>query len=46
MRVIADFVAAVRSGTKPETAGDYNINSLAMASAAIESVRTRQRVTI
>ncbi len=44
--VIADFVAAVRSGTKPETAGDDNINSLAMVFAAIESARTRQRVTI
>lgn len=44
--VIADFVAAVRSGTKPETAGDDNFNSLAMVFAAIESARTRQRVTI
>lgn len=44
--VIADFVAAIRSGTKPETAGDDNINSLAMVFAAIESARTRQRVTI
>ncbi|WP_164821962.1 Gfo/Idh/MocA family protein [Sinorhizobium medicae] len=44
--VIADFVAAVRTGTKPETVGDDNINSLAMVFAAIESARTRQRVTI
>jgi predicted dehydrogenase len=44
--VIADFVAAVRSGQKPETASDDNINSLAMVFAAIESARTRQRVTI
>ncbi len=44
--VIADFVTAVRSGKRPETAGDDNINSLAMVFAAIESARTRQRVTI
>ncbi|MDX1015696.1 oxidoreductase [Sinorhizobium medicae] len=44
--VIADFVAAVRTGTKPETVGDDNINSLAMVFAAIESARTRQRVII
>ncbi|WP_081162496.1 Gfo/Idh/MocA family protein [Ensifer aridi] len=44
--VIADFVRAIRSGTKPETVGDDNINSLAMVFAAIESARTRQRVTI
>ncbi|THK36131.1 Gfo/Idh/MocA family oxidoreductase [Ensifer sp. MPMI2T] len=44
--VIADFVTAIRSGKKPETASDDNINSLAMVFAAIESARTRQRVTI
>ncbi|QFI69829.1 Small Molecule Metabolism [Sinorhizobium alkalisoli] len=44
--VIADFVAAIQEGGKPETAGDDNINSLAMAFAAIESARSRQRVTI
>ncbi|MCA1490431.1 Gfo/Idh/MocA family oxidoreductase [Ensifer sp. NBAIM29] len=44
--VIADFVAAIQEGGKPETAGDDNINSLAMALAAIESARSRQRVTI
>lgn len=44
--VIADFIAAIRSGKKPETAGDDNINSLAMVFAAIESARTRQRVKI
>ncbi|MDK1374693.1 MULTISPECIES: Gfo/Idh/MocA family oxidoreductase [unclassified Sinorhizobium] len=44
--VIADFVAAIRSGKKPETASDDNINSLAMVFAAIESARSRQRVTI
>ncbi|PDT43579.1 MULTISPECIES: Gfo/Idh/MocA family protein [Sinorhizobium] len=44
--VIADFVASIRSGQKPETASDDNINSLAMVFAAIESARTGQRVTI
>ncbi len=44
--VIADFVSAIRTGRKPETASDDNINSLAMVFAAIESARTRQRVTI
>ncbi|MEJ6846583.1 Gfo/Idh/MocA family protein [Sinorhizobium fredii] len=44
--VIADFIAAIRSGKKPETASDDNINSLAMVFAAIESARIRQRVTI
>ncbi|QLL65500.1 Gfo/Idh/MocA family protein [Sinorhizobium mexicanum] len=44
--VITDFVAAIRSGKKPETASDDNINSLAMVFAAIESARSRQRVTI
>ncbi|OHV78779.1 oxidoreductase [Ensifer sp. LCM 4579] len=44
--VIADFVAAIHEGGKPETAGDDNIKSLAMAFAAIESARSRQRVTI
>lgn len=44
--VIADFVAAIRTGQQPETASDDNINSLAMVFAAIESARTRRRVTI
>ncbi|WEX81423.1 Gfo/Idh/MocA family oxidoreductase [Sinorhizobium numidicum] len=44
--VIADFVAAIHTGQKPETASNDNINSLAMVFAAIESARTRQRVTI
>jgi hypothetical protein len=42
VRVNADFVAAVRSDTKLETADDYNINSLAMVFAAKRShVTTR-----
>jgi len=44
--VIADFVAAIRTGRHPETASDDNINSLAMVLAAIESARSGQRVKI
>jgi predicted dehydrogenase len=44
--VIADFLTAIETGRPPETAGDDNIKSLAMVFAAIESARTKQRVTI
>ena len=44
--VIAEFLDAIKSGRSPETAGNDNIKSLAMVFAAIESARTRQRVTI
>jgi len=44
--VISDFIAAIREGSKPETASSDNINSLAMVFAAIESAHSRQRVTI
>ena len=44
--VIADFLNAIRTGAKPETVSNDNINSLAMVFAAIESARTRQRVTL
>lgn len=44
--VIADFLTAIRTGHTPETASNDNINSLAMVFAAIESARTRQRVTL
>jgi predicted dehydrogenase len=44
--VLADFLNAVESGTTPETVGTDNIKSLAMVFAAIESAKTRQRVTI
>lgn len=44
--VIADFLTAIRTGAKPETVSNDNINSLAMVFAAIESARTRQRVTL
>ncbi|OBZ95195.1 oxidoreductase [Pararhizobium polonicum] len=44
--VIADFLAAIQTGGQPETISNDNINSLAMVFAAIESARTRQRVTL
>jgi len=44
--VIAEFLDAIETGRQPETAGADNIKSLAMVFAAIESARTRQRVTI
>ncbi len=44
--VIADFLTAIKTGRTPETASNDNINSLAMVFAAIESARTRQRVTL
>jgi len=44
--VIADFIAALRSGRAPETAGQDNIKSLAMVFAAIDSAASHQRVEI
>lgn len=44
--VIAEFLDAIEQGRPPETAGNDNIKSLAMVFAAIESAKTRQRVTI
>lgn len=44
--VMADFLNAIENGTTPETVGTDNIKSLAMVFAAIESAKTRQRVTI
>ncbi len=44
--VLAEFLNAIESGRAPETASDDNIKSLAMVFAAIESAKTRQRVTI
>jgi predicted dehydrogenase len=44
--VIAGFLDAVDSGGVPETAGNDNIKSLAMVFAAIESARTRQRISV
>src|SRR5271157_1117197 len=43
---LADFVAAVRSGAEPETAGRDNIRSLAMVLGAIRSAEAAQRVDI
>lgn len=44
--VITDFVESIAAGRLPETVSSDNIKSLAMVFAAIESGRTRQRVTI
>ena len=44
--VVEDFVAAIRSGTPPETAGPENIRSLAMTFGAIESAERGQHVRI
>ena len=44
--VIRDFVAAVGSGSPPETAGTDNIKSLAMVFGAIESAEAGRRVEI
>ena len=44
--VLHDFVAAVRSGTQPETTGRDNIRSLAMVFGAIESAEVGRRVSI
>jgi predicted dehydrogenase len=44
--VIADFLAAVRTGRPPETAGKDNIRSLAMVFGAIESARLGRSVEL
>jgi predicted dehydrogenase len=44
--VIQDFVAAIRDGGTPETAGSDNIKSLAMVLSAIESAEAGRRVDI
>ncbi|THD41988.1 MAG: Gfo/Idh/MocA family oxidoreductase [Bradyrhizobium sp.] len=44
--VIEDFIRAIRNGSEPETRGADNINSLAMALAAAESVGAERRVAI
>jgi predicted dehydrogenase len=44
--VIAEFLAAIEEGRRPETDGTDNIKSLAMVFAAIESAATRERVEI
>ncbi|MCT7377116.1 Gfo/Idh/MocA family protein [Chelativorans salis] len=44
--VIAEFLAAIEEGRRPETDGTDNIKSLAMVFAAIESAATQSRVEI
>jgi len=44
--IIEDFIAAVRTGGEPETCGTDNVNSLAMALAAVESASTGRRVAV
>lgn len=44
--VLAEFLAAIEGGRKPETDGTDNINSLAMVFGAIESAKTHRRVEI
>jgi len=44
--VLSDFVAAVRSGSEPETVGRDNIRSLAMVIGAIDSAEAGRRVDI
>ena len=44
--IVEDFVAAIRTGQQPETAGPENIKSLAMVFGAIESAETNQLVPI
>lgn len=44
--VIEDFVAAVLGGGQPETHGADNVNSLAMALAAVESAESGRPVAI
>lgn len=44
--VLVDFIRAVKSGRRPETASDDNIKSLSMVFGAIESARTGLPVSI
>lgn len=44
--VVAEFLAAIEEGRRPETDGTDNIKSLAMVFAAIESAMARARVEI
>lgn len=44
--VLLEFIDAIEAGRAPETVSSDNINSLAMVFAAIESAKTRQRVSI
>jgi hypothetical protein len=44
--LLQDFVAAVSTGSRPETHGEDNIRSLAMVFGAIESATAGRRVPI
>ena len=44
--VVAEFLAAIEEGRRPETDGTDNIKSLAMVFAAIESAKAGQRMPI
>jgi len=44
--VIASFIAAIKTGKRPETVSSDNIHSLAMVLGAIESAKIGQRVDI
>jgi len=44
--VMQDFIAAVRGGPPPETAGEDNLKSLAMVFAAIKSAETGRAVDV
>jgi predicted dehydrogenase len=44
--VLADFLAAIDNGTRPETSSDDNIKSLAMVFAAIDSATRRERIPV
>jgi predicted dehydrogenase len=44
--LMREFVTAVRTGKKPETASEDNIKSLAMVMAAVESAKTGKRVKV
>ncbi len=44
--VLIDFIGAIKSGRRPETASDDNIKSLSMVFGAIESARTGLPVSI
>jgi len=44
--VIHEFLDAIEQGRAPETASDDNLKTLAMVFAAIDSARTKQRLSI
>lgn len=44
--VLAEFLSAIEDGRTPETVGTDNIKSIAMVFGAIESARTRTRLSI